>query len=861
MAELTPLPIDPLLPEIVKTLGEARALVLEAPPGAGKTTRVPRALLDAWRAGGEAGEIVVLEPRRLAARLAATRVADELGEAIGKTIGYQVRFEDVSSADTRVRFVTEAILTRRLVRDPELRGVRAVVLDEFHERSIHADVALAWLRALKETRRPDLSLVVMSATLDAAPAARFLGCPSVRSEGRSFEVTLEHEPKDDDRPLASKVASAVRALLARGLDGHVLVFLPGAGEIRRASEALEKLASENDLVVVPLHGELPPAEQDKAIKPSARRKIILSTNVAESSVTLDGVVAVVDGGVARVASHDPWSGLPKLVIQKISQASAIQRAGRAGRQRPGICLRLYTKADFDRRPTHDVPEIGRADLTQLALELHASNKLDLAWLDAPPKRAWETAVTLLERLGAIDGARVTPIGERMLRFPVHPRAARLLVEGEARDVSDEAAILAALLTERDIRTATKASFGDARGRGGPSDRATEPSDLLALRDRFLEAEAARFSAGPMRASGLDGGATLSVDRARKQLARLARSGDRAGRDAARRSGGPAVATDTEHELSMCILAGYPDRVARRLRPGGSALALAGGGSAELSAESVVRHAEWMVAAEAEERAGGGPGRPGGVVVKTASAIEPEWLIDLYPERITETRDVVVHKTSGRVEALSRLLYDGLVLSESPAANVTDEELGRALAAAAIARGAASFAPEGALERFVARARFAREVDAELPEVDDALVKRALETMCAGRRSLAEVQGISLLDVLESEIGHDVVRRIHALAPDRLTLARGRNVKVEYEPGKAPHVASRLQDFFGMMETPKVGGGRVPVVVHLLAPNQRAVQVTSDLEGFWARHYPQIRKELARRYPRHAWPEDPRTPIA
>lgn len=860
-APLTPLPIDGLLPDVVRALASGGALVLEAPPGAGKTTRVPRALLDAGLA--KSGEIVILEPRRLAARLAAKRVAEELGEEVGRTVGYQVRFEDVSSAATRIRFVTEAVLTRRLVRDPELRGVSAVLLDEFHERNLHGDVALAWLRRLRETTRPDLLVVVMSATLDAAPAAAFLGCPSLRSEGRSFPVEIEHEPKDDDRPLASKVASAVRTLLGRGLDaskgGHVLVFLPGAGEIRRAAESLEKLAAENDLSVVPLHGELPPQEQDRAIGPSTRRKIILSTNVAESSVTIEGVVAVIDGGVARVASHDPWSGMPKLALAKISQASSIQRAGRAGRTQPGVALRLFTKPDFDRRPAHDVPEIGRADLTQLALELFAAKKTDLTWLDAPPPRAWQSAITLLRRLGALttdDAAAITPLGERLLRFPIHPRAARILVEGERRDVVDDAAIVAALLTERDIRSATKASFGAARpGRGDA--HATEPSDLLAMRDRFLEAEASRFSAGPMRASGLDAGATLAVDRARKQLARATRGGEREPREARSAGAGRvAVATDPDAELLVCILAGFPDRVAKRIRPGGSALALAGGGSAELSGDSVVRHAEWMVAALAEERQGGAPGAARGIVVSAASAIEPETLIDLYPERIEETREVVVQKSNGRVLGMSRLVYDGLVLSESPAANVTDEELGAALAKAALAKGAHAFAPEGALERFLARARFAREVDETIPAIDDARVEAALRSMCTGQTSLEAVSGMSLVDVLEAELGDTTTRAIRTLAPDRLTLARGRGVTVEYEPGKPPHVASRLQDFFDMAETPRVGGGRVPVVVHLLAPNQRAVQVTQDLAGFWERHYPAIRKELARKYPRHLWPDDP-----
>ena len=341
-APFTPLPIDPLLPDVVRSLGSHPSLVLEAPPGAGKTTRVPRALLDQ---SGFTGDIVVLEPRRLATRMAARRVAEELGEKVGETVGYTVRFEEVSSPRTRIRFVTEGVLTRRLLSDPVLRGVSAVLLDEFHERHLHADVAIAVLRQLQRTTRPDLRIVAMSATLEAAPIATFLGCPTLRAEGRRFEVTIEHIPAPDDRPLESQIASAVRALVNRGLDGDVLVFLPGAAEIRRARDACEKIANEADLLVLPLHGDLSPEEQDRAIKPAARRKVILATNVAESSVTIDGVVAVIDSGLARVPSHAPWSGLPTLRVEKVSRASATQRAGRAGRTRPGRCVRLYTKAD------------------------------------------------------------------------------------------------------------------------------------------------------------------------------------------------------------------------------------------------------------------------------------------------------------------------------------------------------------------------------------------------------------------------------------------------------------------------------------------------------------------------------------
>ena len=583
---LSPLPIDPVLPELVRTLGSGANVVLEAPPGAGKTTRAPRAILDA----GAVGEIVVLEPRRLAARLAARRVADELGEKVGQTAGYTVRFEDVSSKATRVRFVTEGVLTRRLLADPELRGVSHVLLDEVHERHLQGDVALALLRRLRNERRPDLRLVAMSATLDAAPIAEFLGARVLRSEGKRFDVAIVHIAQPDDRKLDLQVASAVRTLLKGGLDGHVLVFLPGAAEIRRALEACEKLASENGVALLPLHGDLSPADQDRAVGRSSQRKIILSTNVTESSVTIEGVVAVVDSGLVRVARHAAWSGLPTLGIEKTSRASAIQRAGRAGRTQPGRALRLYTKADFDTRPEHDTPEILRVDLAQTILELRASGVRDVAWLDAPRADALSAAEELLSRLGAFDKqGDVTPIGKRMLAFPLHPRQARVLVEAEKRGVAEDGALLAALVGERDLRAHAKTRFGDPGPANAP-DIATEKSDLLALVDMFREAEASGLANHAMRAIGLDQGAVLAVDRARKQLSRLVDD-----RDAKRHPGSPKEADDA---LLLAVLAGFPDRVARRKRQGSRDLALAQGGAAELAETSAVRDAPWMVAVDA-----------------------------------------------------------------------------------------------------------------------------------------------------------------------------------------------------------------------------------------------------------------------
>jgi len=847
---MQPLPIDPLLPEIVASLREKATLVLSAPPGAGKTTRVPRALFDAGFAA--AGEIVVLEPRRLAARMAARRVAQELGETLGQTVGYQVRFEDVSGPRTRVRFVTEGVLGRKLLASPELSGIAVVVLDEFHERHLQGDVALALIERLRRTRRPELRVVVMSATLATDSLAAYLTAPVLLSEGRLFDVSVEHLPAADERPLGSQVASAVRRLAAEGTNGDVLVFLPGAAEIRQARDACEKIASEAGLLLVALHGDLSPQEQDAAVQPGPRSKVILSTNVAESSVTIEGVVAVIDSGLSRVASHSPWSGLPRLRVEKISRASAIQRAGRAGRTRPGRCLRLYTRADFEARKEHDVPEIRRLDLTQTRLELAALGNVAVPWLEAPPEAHMTASEGLLRRLGALDDTgHVTDTGRAMLRFAVHPRVARVMVEGWRRGAPDETCIAAAILSEGDPRAASRARFGDTR----IDDRATDLSDATALVELFQEAQEAQFSPGALRAAGLDSRATNAIARAASQLARACPTGEL-----------PPRASDSDGAVRTALLAGYPDRVARRVRAGGRQLALAGGGSAELSPASVVRDAEWLIAIDAEERRGGGHGNDAaqrtraGVVVRLASAIDPEWLIDLFPADVQERREVTWDPEAERVMTRETLSWDGLVLYASEPASVPSDDSSRRLAEAALAAGPAGFAAPGALDTWLARVRFASSIDPTLPAPDDDAVRTALSQLCAGRTRFAELRDAGLLDALRHALGARLAD-VNRLAPERVVLGGGRSVGVRYDSGKPPGIASRMQDFFGMVDGPRVANGKVSLVLELLAPNGRAVQVTTDLAGFWQRHYPALRKELMRRYPKHAWPEDPTKPVA
>ena len=834
---MTPLPIDSVLPDVLAALRSREALVLEAPPGAGKTTRVPPALLDAGLAGQ--GEIVVLQPRRLATRLAAVRVAEERGERAGDTIGYQVRFDDVSSAKTRIRFVTEGILTRRLVGDPQLKGVSIVLLDEFHERHLAGDLALAMLRQLQRTTRPELKLVVMSATLDAAPIAAWLwDAPRVRSEGRRFDVALEYLEREDDRPLEQQVLAALKRLVQANLDGHVLVFLPGAAEIRRAQEACAEFAQRQGLELFALHGDLPPSEQDRALKPSVKRKVILSTNVAETSVTIDGIAAVIDSGLARVAAHSPWSGLPTLKVQKISKASATQRAGRAGRTRAGTCVRLYTRGDFEGRPAADAPEIRRLDFTESALALRAMGVTDVAafpFFEPPGAAALEAADGLLRRLGAItkEGA-LTDTGRRLLKFPLHPRQARLVVEAESLGVGREGATLAALLGERDIRLEARAKFGPG-GRG--PDVHAGPSDLLELFERFE-----RGQKGGARGAGLDAGALSAVERVQRQLSRLV--------DTTR---APAPRTQHEHEVALlrAVLAGYPDRVAKRRRPKAPELVFAAGGSGTLDPASVVHDAELVVAVDAEERRGG-------VVVRLASAIEPEWLLEAATDDLGEVDALEWNEAARRVDRVTKLTWGAVSLEETRQPAPASPEVSALLAEHALAAGPAAFAEPERVTAWQCRVEALRNAfpEAAFPVADEAFVKDTLKSLCDGLRSFKEIAEAGLLAALQARLTPQQAALLARETPERITLPGGRTVTVHYEAGRPPWIESRLQDFFGLTKGPAIG--RAPLVLHLLAPNQRAVQVTTDLAGFWERHYPAIRKELMRQYPKHAWPEDPTT---
>jgi ATP-dependent helicase HrpB len=831
-----PLPIDEVLPGLIAALRQGSAAVLIAPTGAGKTTRVPPALLAAGI--GEGKQILMLEPRRIAARAAARRMAEEGGWTLGREVGYQVRFERKAGPETRILVVTEGILVQRLQADPFLEDVGAVIFDELHERNLQTDLSLAMARRVQREARPDLRLLAMSATLDPGPVAAFLGgAPTLESRGRLHPVDILYiESPNPDRHIAGQIAAGVRRVLA-ATPGDVLVFLPGVGEIQRSAEALAGLAAERDLAVLPLYGDLPAEQQDAVLRPLERRKVVLATNVAESSITLDGVTAVVDSGLVRRLRFDPATGLDRLELGRVSRASADQRAGRAGRQAPGICLRLWPAWEQATLPERETPEIARVDLAGPALQLLAWGETDLAafdWFEAPDPAALEAATLLLRQLGATGDHGMTALGRTMARLPVHPRLARLLVEGHRLGHPHEAALLAALLAERDPFPRGPRGAGVQIARGGRASR----SDLLDRLDALEAFERRTSSPGDLNA-----GAARFVLKARDQLLELAR----------RELGAGTGLNDPEDSLLRALLAAYPDRVARRREPRGPRGVMVGGRGVRLAEESSVLEAPLFLCVDLDA---GRSGPLSEALVRKASAVEPEWL---PPERLRSTIDLEFDENRERVAAWKRTLYEDLVIAEAEVPPPDPAETARVLAEAAgerLDRALALDDPEVAA--FLARVRSLADwrPELQLPRFTGEEIRGLLPALAAGRKSFAELRRAPLLGALQGSLSHQQLEAVRREAPERLEVPSGSQVRILYEPGKPPVLAARIQEMFGLAETPRVAAGRVPVLLHLLAPNGRPQQVTHDLRSFWENTYPQVRKELAGRYPRHAWPQDP-----
>jgi ATP-dependent helicase HrpB len=829
-----PLPIDPVLPDFLTALRQHTSVVLRAPTGAGKTTRVPPAILDAGLA--ERGRILMLEPRRLAARAAARRMAAERGGRLGDEVGYQVRFDRQCGPNTRILVVTPGILIRMLHDDPFLESTCVVLFDEFHERGLESDLALGMVRLVQQTVRPELRIVVMSATLAVESVSAYLGgCPIVASEGRLFPVEIVQEPRPERQPWPLAVARATERALDR-TPGDLLVFLPGLGEIRQTARHLETVARDRDLAVLPLYGDLSAEQQDAALLMQSRRKIVLATNVAETSVTVEGVTGVVDSGLARLLVFDPGVGLDRLQLAPISRASAEQRAGRAGRTQPGVCIRLWSAGAHRARPEQTEPEIRRVDLAGAVLQLLCLGETDVLhfpWLEPPKEATVAQALALLARLGAVEERAVTELGRSMARLPVHPRLGRLLIEGQRFRQPQRVALAAALLSERD-------PFGhpldEPAFSRGPRHATT--SDVLDRIEALEEYERTRRTHSPL--GNLHRAPAGFVLRARDQLLRLVRQQR------------PARASNPQSEdeiVLRSLLTAFPDRVARRREAGSHRGVMVGGRGVQLAPSSGVLEHEFFLCIDVDA------GQKE-TLVRQASAIERDWL---PPEQMIDSIDVTFNPESERVTARRRIRFADLVVEETDAALPDDAQTARVLAEAAAQRLERVLPPEDSpAGMYRMRIRCLREWMPELglPPLDDAELRELVSWLCSGCRSFADLRKANWLQAIQGRLTHIQRQAVEREAPERLTVPSGSRIALRYEVSRPPILAVRIQEMFGLRDTPRIAGGRVPVLLHLLAPNYRPQQVTDDLASFWLNTYPQVRKELRARYPRHAWPEDP-----
>ena len=821
-------PIDALLPQILGQLAAHPRLVLEAPPGAGKTTQVPPALLGAAWLGER--RILMLEPRRIAARAAAGFMAARYGEPVGATVGYRIRFESRVSAATRIEVVTEGILTRLIQDDPELTGIGAVIFDEFHERHLQGDLGLALALDAQAHLRPDLRLVVMSATLDGERIARWLDAPRLTSAGRSFPVRIAHPPARAGEAFGEpgwpfQVRRAIAQALAES-DGDVLVFVPGKREIDRVAQALAADgAATAGVEVVPLHGELGLAAQQAALQPAAGggRRIVLATNVAESSVTLPGIRAVVDSGLAREPRFDPNSGFTRLETVTIAQASADQRAGRAGRLGPGLCLRLWPESR--RLEPARTPEIAQVELSGLALELAAWGSDALDWLDRPPAGALAQARDLLTALGALDGdGRLAPLGRDLLRLGASPRlgAAVMRAAGAERALACD---IAALIEARN----------PLRGEAGRSDD-------LRPRQAALSAWRARDH-GAVRAAGADATALGAIAQAADAWRRRAGAAD----THAPRDLGPTAVGDV-------LIHAFPDRIARQDPAQPLRYQLANGRGARLHENSALYGEPWLVVADLRRDARDS-------LVLAAAPFDPDRLVRDFPRSFGQRRVVEWNEESAAVAAFEERHFGAIVL-ERRSVPATAADSVPALLAAIRSRGLDALPWSAAAQSLRLRVEALRawRPELDLPDFSEPALLATLETWLApyltGVRRLDAIAAATLSDALAARLDHRLRRTLDEEAPASIRVPSGMERTIVYAADAPPVLAVKLQELFGLAETPRIAGGRVPLLLHLLSPAGRPIQVTGDLRGFWERTYPDVRKELKGRYPKHPWPDDP-----
>jgi ATP-dependent helicase HrpB len=959
------LPIYDVEAEIVARLKENRRLILSAPTGSGKSTQVPQMLLNHGLLN--TGQVVILQPRRLAARLLASRVAEELRVQLGRQVGYQIRFENVSGPETRIKFVTEGVLLRQMIQDPKLAGIAVLIFDEFHERHLYGDITLARALDLQEQQRPDLHLVVMSATLDMQLLAGYMNarvrptpehslerkvnyparapssdagsggieplengsvaqsdqtqfsCSVIRSEGRTFPVDIQYATQPsytDKRPVWEQAADAFSHHVDCGGSGDVLVFMPGSFEIAQTIEAIRHAAGSKGFILLPLHGELPPADQDAAIARYRQPKVVVSTNVAETSLTIDGIRLVIDSGLARIPRYDPYRGINTLFVEKISQSAADQRAGRAGRTAPGTCIRLWSQDEHAHRPVRELPEVKRLDLSEVVLTLKAAGVEDLRkfrWLEPPEEQSLAHAEELLTDLGAlaplapalslgereslsapdsspgelragatdrkpipahelplsgpsatlsppveergqgegqaasriparstVKRTQITPIGRRMLAFPVHPRYARMLLAAQEYGCVYQAALVAALTQGRDLLLRNIGRDATELREDLLGDKAS--SDFWILMRAWTYASKNQFRLDACRKLGIH---ALTARQVGPLLDHFLRIAEREGLDVQ-----PRAVPD--EALQKCILIGFSDRVARRLDSGTLRCAMVHSRRGVLARESVVQHSPLFVAAEVREVEG--RDKELNTILSLGTAIEPDWLRELFPDDIRSESRVYYDAATKRVYAEEELRFRDLPLEKRRLEPPPAGEAARLLAEEVTSGRLVLKEWDHTVDQWILRLNLLSNWCPEfaLPPISDEDRRHLLEQLCHGAVSYKEIKDRPVKPLVKSWLSAAQQDLLEKHAPERLELPNDRKPKVTYVADGPPFIAARIQDLYDVAQIPRLALGRVTVLVHILAPSMRPVQVTQDLAGFWREHYPRIKSELQRKYPKHQW---------
>jgi len=865
------LPIWAIHEPAVRVLTAGNRLVLVAPTGSGKTTQIPQMLLDAGLAGDR--QIVVLQPRRVAARSVAARVASERRVRLGDEVGYQIRFDDQTSAGTRISFVTEGILLRWLQQDSCLRRASIILFDEFHERSLLGDVALALVKRVQETTRPDLKLVVMSATLDAEPVAAYLAttstpgpAPTLIAGGTSFPVETRHLSEPDDRPVGEQAAGVVEEIVNGGAEGDILVFMPGMAEISATANALRCADLSEPVAIIPLHGDLPPEEQDRAFSPHPRRKVVIATNVAETSVTIDGIRHVVDSGLARVSRYDPERGISTLLLEPISRASAAQRQGRAGRTAPGVCHRLWTESGHLNRPEANTPEIQRSDLAEVVLLLHSlgiRRAVEFDWLDRPNPTAVERAEILLRTLGALTSdpagaaeSDLTPVGRRMLALPMHPRYARMLVEAEKLSCVPQAALCAALVSGRDLLA-----------RAGRDDRqirearevfeASQDSDFLTLMRAFQFAKQRHFDPAAVRRYGIHAQTARQVQETFQQIMGMTRrvpSGSSPG------DGGENPPPASSEPLLRCVMAGFIDQLCVRRDQGSLECDLTEGRSGTLVRESVVQNARMFVAASIREVEGRGATPL--TLLGLASAVQPEWVGEVFPGQVSSRIEHVFDRTHKRVAAVRLTSFRDLVFAIQHQREPDPAAAGRCLAEAY--RSGCFELPllNHEARQWIGRVNTAALAmpELEIASLDGPALIACLAGAFAGLTLAKEAQATPLKEALIAHLRPGQREWVQELAPATVPWPDGRKLKLLYAENQSPAPAGpeppelqvKLQECFALAEHPRVCDGKVPIRLWLCTPDGKRLASTTDWPGFRSGTYPKLRASLQRSHPGTAW---------